>query len=205
MIFRLTKPTSNDVSRFLKARGSDEFSYAEVGATGAVLPTGYNIDHNRICLGIGAEVYARAKAAVRAWRMFDLGWVDLISPCTPIEIGRAVCIVVRHFGFYSMSAARIVYVIDDDTNADRFGFAYGTLTEHAESGEERFSVEFNSETGEVWYDLLAFSRPASRPARVGYPLSRYLQKRFAADSKLAMLRAVIEEPAASKTEPFMVK
>jgi alpha-ketoglutarate-dependent taurine dioxygenase len=40
----------------------------------------------------------------------------------------------------------------------RFAFAYGTLAEHAESGEERFQVEWR-EDDSVWYDILAFSRP----------------------------------------------
>jgi len=68
-----------------------------------------------------------------------------------------------------------------------------TLAEHAESGEERFSVEFHHATGEVWYDLFAFSRPNHFLARLGYPLSRMLQRRFAEDSKRAMLRAVNEK------------
>jgi uncharacterized protein (UPF0548 family) len=72
----------------------------------------------------------------------------------------------------------------------RFGFAYGTLAEHAESGEERFTVEWDRDEDTVWYDILAFSRPRNSLARLGYPLSRLLQKRFAKDSKAAMLEAV---------------
>jgi uncharacterized protein (UPF0548 family) len=86
-----------------------------------------------------------------------------------------------------MSAARIVYVIDEP---NRFGFAYGTLTDHVESGEERFSVELDQTTGEVWYDLFAFSRPAHPLAKLGLPVSRYLQKSFTADSLAAMKRAI---------------
>jgi uncharacterized protein (UPF0548 family) len=40
------------------------------------------------------------------------------------------------------------------------------------------------------YDILAFSRPRQMLARIGYPLSRLLQKRFAEGSKAAMLEAV---------------
>ena len=72
----------------------------------------------------------------------------------------------------------------------RFGFAYGTMAEHAESGEERFTVEWDRDEDTVWYDILAFSRPRQMLARLGYPLSRLLQKRFAEDSKAAMLEAV---------------
>jgi len=72
----------------------------------------------------------------------------------------------------------------------RFGFAYGTLEEHAESGEERFTVEWNRDEDKVWYDILAFSRPRQMLAKLGYPLSRLLQKRFAEGSKAAMVQTV---------------
>jgi len=110
----------------------------------------------------------------------------------PILVGSDVGVLIRHFGFYSLNACRIVYVIDEEDPMKRFGFAYGTLAEHAESGEERFTVELNQKD-EVWYDILAFSRPRQMIARVGYPLSRFLQKRFAEASKAAMLKAVNRE------------
>jgi uncharacterized protein (UPF0548 family) len=50
-------------------------------------------------------------------------------------------------------------------------------------------VEYHSADQSVWYDLFAFSRPSAL-ARLGYPITRMLQKRFAHDSKLAMQRAV---------------
>jgi len=118
--------------------------------------------------------------------MFDFPWVRLCYPDTPIEVGRTVAIAIEHFGFYSLNAARIVYTIDEPA---RSGFVYGTLSEHGEIGEERFSVEHLA-SGEVWYELYAFSRPGSLLARLGYPLARHLQKRFATDSKAAMLDAV---------------
>ena len=124
--------------------------------------------------------------------MFGMNWVKLFYTDTPIEIDRTVAILVNHFGFYSLNAARIVYVLEETGDVQRFGFAYGTLTEHGEVGEERFSVEFHRENDEVWYDLYAFSRPGSFLAKAGYPLSRYLQGAFARDSKLAMLSAVFD-------------
>ena len=151
---------------------------------------GYNIDHNRIRMGSGQDDFQAAINAVKSWKMFDMPWVELCWPDTQIEVGSTVAILVRQFGFWSLNAARIVYVIEEKGDVDRFGFAYGTLTEHAERGEERFSVEFHRDTREVWYDLFAFSKPNHFLARLGYPLSRMLQRRFAEDSKSAMLRAV---------------
>ena len=57
----------------------------------------------------------------------------------------------------------------------RLGFAYGTLAEHAESGEERFTIEWNRNKDEVLYDIFAFSRPRQAFAKLGHPLSRLLQ------------------------------
>lgn len=82
--------------------------------------------------------------------------------------------------------------MDEEGPVKRFGFAYGTLSEHAESGEERFTVEWHEQDDAVWYDILAFSRPQQLLARLGYPFARRLQKRFARDSAAAMLRAVAE-------------
>jgi uncharacterized protein (UPF0548 family) len=122
--------------------------------------------------------------------MFNMPWVSLCWPSVPIQVGIDIAVSIHHLGFYSLNACRIVYVVDEEDPAKRFGFAYGTLAEHAESGEERFTVEWDRGEDTVWYDILAFSRPRNLLARLGYPLSRLLQKRFAEDSKAAMLEAV---------------
>jgi uncharacterized protein (UPF0548 family) len=57
-------------------------------------------------------------------------------------------------------------------------------------GEERFTVEWNRDDDSVWYEIFAFSRPQKMLTRLGYPLSRWLQKRFAEGSKLAMLQSI---------------
>jgi uncharacterized protein (UPF0548 family) len=118
--------------------------------------------------------------------MFNLGWVRVCWPDTPIDSGCDVAVLVRHYGMYSLNGARIVYVVSDDGPTKRFGFAYGTLMEHAESGEERFVVEWDQRDDSVHYDLMAFSRPNQLLPRLAFPLARRLQKRFAADSKAAM-------------------
>jgi len=72
----------------------------------------------------------------------------------------------------------------------RFGFAYGTLADHAEQGEERFSIEWSSADDSVWYDIFAFSQPRHWSARVGKPAARLLQKRLARNSMAAMKAAM---------------
>jgi uncharacterized protein (UPF0548 family) len=173
---------------FLSAQQNKTFSYAEVGCSRQQAPKGYIADHNRIKLGQGVDVFERAKCALRKWKMFDMPWIDLCWPDTPVEPGANVAVLVSHLGFWSMNACRIVYVIDEHGPSEKYGFAYGTLPDHGERREERFTVEFNADQT-VWYDLYAFSQPSTL-ARLAYPFTRVLQKRFARDSKTAMQKAV---------------
>jgi hypothetical protein len=66
--------------------------------------------------------------------------VETWPPDTPILAGQAVAVVACLFGLWWLNACRIVYVVDEQGPVQRFGFAYGTLPDHAESGEERFTV-----------------------------------------------------------------
>lgn len=196
-MFRLTAPLDDEVRRFIAIQEHTGLTYLEVGASADTVPDGYYVDHNRIELGRGERVWQRAVAAVRGWQMFNITWLRLYWPDTPIQVGAVVAVSVRHFGFFSLNACRIVYVVDEDgavTNAplSRFGFAYGTLGEHAESGEERFTVEWDRASDQVSYDILAFSRPRHTLAKLAYPLSRSIQKAFADCSKVAMSTAVAE-------------
>ncbi len=70
-----------------------------------------------------------------------------------------VAVLGRAVGLWWLNCCRIVYVVNEVGLVAKFGFAYGTLPGHVESGEERFQVEWNRNDNTVWYDLLAFSRP----------------------------------------------
>ena len=52
-------------------------------------------------------------------------------------------------------------------------------------------VEWSADDGSVFYDILAFSRPRQWQARVARPLSRALQRKFARDSKAAMMAEIV--------------
>ena len=188
-MFSLTAPSDDAIRRFISRQKDSGFSYPEVGASATTAPHGYNVDRSRVRLGKGEGTWQRAVEATRTWQMFNMPWLRLDRTSAPIQVGTDVAVSVHHFGFYSLNACRIVYVVDEEDPVKRFGFAYGTLAEHAESGEERFTVEWDR-GDTIWYDILAFSRPRNLLARLGYPLSRLLQKRFAEDSKAAMLEAV---------------
>jgi uncharacterized protein (UPF0548 family) len=192
-VFRLTRPTPAQVAAFVAAQRGEALSYAEVGATRGPAPRGYAVDHNRERLGSGPEAFGRAAAALQAWRMTDLGWCAVQPAGAPAAPGTDVAVVVRHYGFWSLNACRVVYTLDEAAEGAggvrRVGFAYGTLPDHGAVGEERFAVEWHGADDSVWYDLLAYSRPGHVLARLGRPLARRLQRRFAAGSKRAMAAA----------------
>ena len=121
--------------------------------------------------------------------MFNFAWLHLCWPDAPIETGTTVGVLAHLPGFWSLNACRIVFVIDEEGEVRRYGFAYGTLPEHVERGQESFVIEWHSKDDSVWYDILAYSRPNHFLAKMGYPVTRLLQKRFARDSMNAMLSA----------------
>ncbi len=199
-MFFLRAPSDEQIRRFISSQREQRFSYPEVGASrpGDVERVeGYTIDHQRIKLGVGENTFERAADALRKWKHFCLGWVRIVPPDTAVEARATVAVLAKLFPLWSLNACRIVYVIDENVpamNADdgssvkRFGFAYGTLRDHAERGEERFMIELQ-EDDSVWYEILAFSQP-NLLAKLGYPLTRRLQKRFARDSLAAMVKAL---------------
>jgi len=196
-MFLSSEPSAEIIDRFIASQRQQPFSYTEVGATCRDPPSNFVLDHNRIQLGTGLQTFERGIAALKRWQQFDLGWVRIVPDVPPLEVGTTVAIKAKAFGFWSLSACRVVYLISEDSPLRKFGFAYGTLTDHVECGEERFSVEWYPEDDSVWYDILAFSRPQQLLVRLGYPLARLLQKRFAKQSLRAMLAA-----AALPTNPL---
>ena len=77
----------------------------------------------------------------------------------PIAPGTNVAVLARVLGIWYLNACRIVYVIDETGPIETYGFAYGTLPDHAEKGEERFSVVWDHADDSVRYEQFAFSRP----------------------------------------------
>lgn len=187
------KPSDDVIRSLIERETTAPFTYPQVGASRGEPPTGYKICHRRARLGDGPDVFDRACNALRQWKMFRVGWVELCWPEAPVVAGTVVGVLIHADGLWSLNSARVVYVLDEhDRKAEmkgRFGFAYGTLPEHAEIGEERFSIEWLADNS-VWYDLYSFSRPRHWVARLGGPVTRYFQRRFGTDSLAAMIRCV---------------
>ena len=184
-MIRSSAPDTATLRSFLAAQQGKDFSYPEVGATQGDFPRGYKHDSRRWRIGDGEQAFRAAQSALRSWRMFPPGWSRVFPGEVPQAEGRTFALVFHLYGLYWVNAARIVYLIEDSKTLRRSGFAYGTLAEHVECGEERYMVEMAND-GSVWYSLSAFSKPNHPLARVGYPLVRRLQRRFAHDSVKAL-------------------
>jgi uncharacterized protein (UPF0548 family) len=144
-------------------------------------------DQSRSCLGYGEAVFAAAKRAFEAWKMFDLGWVRVANAAAPIAHRQVVAVEVHSLGLWSVNLSQIMETVDTEA---QFGFLYSTTGQHVEQGEETFLLRFDLATGEVRYELEAVSRPGQTLAKVGYPITRLFQHRFARDSHRRMREAV---------------
>lgn len=192
----LSKPTPPQIRAFLDAQGQHGFSYEAVGATRGRPPSGYILDHTRIKLGAGEATYAKAREALEHWRQFRTGWVEINPVDAPVRVGELVAVVARKVGLWWSNACRVIYVVDQETPIRRYGFGYGTLPDHAGSGEERFEIAWNPATDAVHYDIFAFSRPQLLATRIAYPYMRHSQKRFGLESAAVMARLVGQAPGA---------
>jgi uncharacterized protein (UPF0548 family) len=185
-VFLLRRPAPSDIARFHEASRDLPLSYGPVGILKAP-SAGRRFDEQVVSVGRGDAHFERACRALQAWKHFDLGWIAAIPRPASIDVGTVVAVQIRHLGFWSLNGCRVVYHVEGDK---RFGFAYGTLTNHAESGEEQFEVFIDQSTGDVMYRIRAVSWPQDPLARLGQPFVRFLQARFRRDSAAAMQRAM---------------
>jgi uncharacterized protein (UPF0548 family) len=194
-MFFLRRPSDAAIERVLAASNRLPLSYGPIGLARRG-GDGFAFDELATVIGRGDAAFAVAKAALAEWKHFDLGWVQLFPRQASIAPGSVVAVLIRHLGMWSLNGCRVVY--DAGEGAAEFGFAYGTLNNHAECGEEIFKVTLRPDTGEVSYVIRAASRPHAPLARLGHPIVRLLQARFRRDSAAAMKRAVaIRQPRSS--------
>ncbi len=188
-MFLAHRPSAREIEEFIQDSQSLPLSYPQVGLA-KHSPSDFRIDEARATIGRGKPAFERAKLALREWRHFELGWVESLPKNASTEPGTTVAILVHHFGFWSLNGCRVVYQLGDRPDDTSFGFAYGTLTNHAEMGEEIFQVSISPESEEVSYRIRAASKPRAALARIGCPITRRLQARFRRESISAMRRAV---------------
>jgi len=187
-MFRLRKPTVEEIEREVDAvpcRGlmSAAFLGVESGLLGGILPPGFAHDRSRTRIGEGKKAFEAAVRAFEMWQHFDLGWVRVANPSARILIGQIVGVEVHSLGLWSLNLSQIVEVVRRD---NCFGFLYKTTANHVEEGEERFVLTIEDGSGPVWYELESVSKPQNLFARLGFPVTRAFQHRFARESHRRM-------------------
>ena len=185
-MFLRRRPSMTAIERFLDRSLTLPLSYGPIGIVDAA--NIHRLDEQVVAIGHGEADFARARIAVAGWKHFDIGWVEVFPKHAAIETGTVVAVLIRHLGFWSLNGARVLYPVGGSDTA--FGFAYGTLTNHAESGEELFEVSIDRDSGDVLYRIRAASWAQSALAWIGQPIVRPLQARFRRDSAASMKRIV---------------
>jgi uncharacterized protein (UPF0548 family) len=188
-MFLALRPSPKRIDRFIRECEQLPLSYAPVGIV-RTEPVGRRFDEAVVTIGRGASDFRRAQRALRAWKQFDIGWVELFPRYASTAAGTNVAVLIRHLGFWSLNGARVVYGAGRGIEDGLFGFAYGTLGNHAEAGEELFEVALDEHSGDVTYRIRAMSWPHAPVTRIGQPIVRLLQARFRRDSLAAMTRAI---------------
>ncbi|MEM7313883.1 MAG: DUF1990 domain-containing protein [Planctomycetota bacterium] len=207
-MFLLRNPTADDVHHFLSSQRNESLTYEPVGSTrpthwwqrNASELASFNLDRDSVVVGTGEATFHSAMDGIRQWKMFPECFASLFWPSVEPEVGAVVVAgfqLSRLGKLWSLNPCRIVYTIDEtltinDTQLHRYGFGYGTLPGHVAKGEERFLVTWDTSTDEVRYEVSSYSWPNSFVTRLGYPVVRWMQKRFRSLSCQAMKEHCIE-------------
>ena len=172
-MFLATRPTaSGPSSASSRNRRTLPFSYEPVGAAQRE-PDGYNVDETVVTIGRGQADFDRAKAALAAWKHFDIGWVQAIPAAAKPEPGTVVAVVDS--SSRPLVAERLPRRLRRRRSRiaeRRSGLRTARCVNHAEAGEELFEVFMDPSSGEVMYRIRAVSRPRAALAWIGYPLVR---------------------------------
>ncbi len=163
----------------------DVFTYADVGATrcDTDLPDGYHHVRLREHVGHGKAAFEAVAEGVMTWKVHRGAGLNVSTTSGRADVGVDVTTGIGAGPLQIPAPCRVVWTIDEP---GKRGFAYGTRRGHPASGEEAFTVEID-DAGDVWFDLLAFSRAAAWYAKLGGPLTRAVQqiavRRYAAAAR----------------------
>ena len=74
-MFLARRPSAEAIQEFLRESSDLPLSYGPVG----ILNEGgrSNVDELTVAIGRGPADFARARAALMAWKQFEIGWVEI--------------------------------------------------------------------------------------------------------------------------------
>ena len=161
-------------------------TYPEVGATReGPLPPGYLHVTRRVRVGQGQAAFEAAAAALARWQPQRGAGLGLRSDADTVTLGGRFSTGIGVGPLRLWVPCLIVWIVDEP---ERYGFGFGTLPGHVATGEESFLLTVEP-GGEVWFDIRAFSRPATWWARLGAPVMRLVQSKVTDRYARAMQKA----------------
>jgi uncharacterized protein (UPF0548 family) len=177
------------LDRFRARAASESLSYAEIGdSLDADLPPRYEHGRESVTIGTDAAAFAAGADGLRRWACHRAIGVRVWPEGAPLQEETTVALALPVGPLAILAACRIVRVVDE---ADRFGFAYGTLRSHPEIGEEAFVVHRDGNT--VSFTIATFWRAGDPVVRLGGPVTRHVQRR----ATLGYLRGLADHVAAT--------
>jgi uncharacterized protein (UPF0548 family) len=172
------------MSALLARAASDRLTYEPVGISlGGAVSAGFRRRRWGTRM-LGAAAFERAVAALQNWEAHRGSGLTVVADGDLAQGTNVVIAAPLPIGFVDV-ACRIVQTVDE---ADRFGFAYGTLSNHPEQGEEAFLVTRTAD-GSVNFTVEAVSRSAYRLGRLVPFVTDILQDRANGRYLRAMERA----------------
>jgi uncharacterized protein (UPF0548 family) len=159
------------VKRLLGACASEDLTYTSVGCSLSA-ETPPDLRRRRWSTALASpDALSRARSALEDWQVHR-GAGLVVEADGPLTVGTNVAMgAPLPVGWIDVTC-RIVAVVDEP---DRFGFAYGTLPNHPEVGEESFTVARQPAGGPVEFVVESVSRPAHPLARLAPPITERLQ------------------------------
>jgi uncharacterized protein (UPF0548 family) len=179
MTRRRARPLKSHIATRLRGVA---FSYPEIGETRTELPDGYHHVHREVVVGSGRRRFDEVAGAIATWQVQLGAGLRVYASSDTIAAATVARVAVGVGPLRLKAPVRVVYVVDE---ADRRGFAYGTLVGHPESGEELFCVELR-DNNTVVFAVTAFSRPHTRLARIAGQVGRLGQRAITARYLRAM-------------------
>lgn len=179
------RPSPQRLAGLLRSAAHADLTYGPVGVSldGSALP-GFVRRAWRTDLNGGPDTLARAREALEQWAVHRGSGLDVVTD-GPLAVGTNLAMAAPLPVGWVEVTCRIVALVEE---ADRFGFAYGTLPVHPEAGEEAFVVERSG--GACSFLVEAVSRPVHPLARLAPPVANRLQAMATGRYLTAMGRAI---------------
>lgn len=215
-------PGASDCAALLRGAGGVNHGCAVAPGAAGRGPPWFASDYLAARVGTGGRDYDAAVAAVKAWAHADgLAWVRTnkadqragsgvviaaaaLGPLGPVPLWSANPLRVTAAGSrrgapaFEAGAARAWRRPAADAPGRTYAVTCATLAPHALAGAETFAVHEVAGTGEVWYAVASYSRPATLLSTLTHPLVRALQASFRAGSARVVAAEVRKRRAGRK-------